>query len=201
MKVKFYSVPYSQLNKVPVVSGQLIYTSDVNGVYYDMDNQRRKLQPASDVLYNLIDPSDVNEIGPQSAVSYTVDTGKFDKIPDGKNTEYSEIEFVFYDRGSGSMFSASLYGLKHGDGNLYTYNWCSVVKARLDIDNTQIANDGTIQRETVYASAVMLADGTFKVTSKTLIQESAKNDILTMTESDISGDNRVALIQVIGRRA
>lgn len=200
MRVKFYSVSHSDLDSLPVVGGQLIATSDTNGFYYDANGVRYKLKPSDDVLYSLIDPESTNASGITGSVDYTKDTGKLGSNLQFTAVEYESLEFVFYERGTGTQFSAFLHGLPYGSDGLYTYNWCNRATASLDTDTTQTIGDNNIYRETVYASVVVTADGSFTVTAKTHITETVKDGIVTMTEKDISGDNRVALIKVIGRR-
>lgn len=200
MRVKFYSVSHSKLEQLPIVGGQLVATSDTNGFYYDSNGVRYRLKPADDVLYQLIDPSSVTSSGVIGSISYTQDTGKLGTDLQFTAVEYESLEFVFYERGSGTQFSTVLYGLPYGSDGLYTYNWCNRATASLDTDSTQTIGDNNIYRETVYATVVVTADGTFTVTSKTHITETVQDGIVTMTEKDISGDNRVALIKVIGRR-
>ena len=197
--VKFYSVSKSDLSQVDVVNGQIVCTSDSNGMYYDANNVRYKQQPADDVLYSLFSTDQVTSSGVTS-VDYTKDTGKLGTNLNLTATEYRSLEFVFYDNGFGTQFSATLHGLEYGNQGLHTYNWCSKAIASYDTDSTQIMGDPEIYRETVYATVTVSADGTFNVTSKTHITESVTNGIVTMTEKDVSGDNRVALIKVIGRR-
>lgn len=200
MKVKFYSVSSQEVSKLPVVGGQLIHLSDRSGLLYDANGKRYSLQPSDEVLYNLFDSQEVNSSGVVGTINYTKDTGV---LGDGlvlTDTEFSSIEFVLYDRGSGTQFSAFLHGIKRSDKNSYTYNWCNKACASLDTDSTNVVKDGNIYRETVYATVTVSADGTFNVTSKTHITETVKNGVITMTEKDVSEDNRVALIKAIGRR-
>ena len=200
MRVKFFSTSKADLNSVPVTDGQIVCTSDSNGMYYDVNGTRYKIQPADDVLYNLIDPSNVTSTGVTGSIDYNVNTGKLGTDLSLTATEYKSLEFIFYDHGFGTQFSAVLYGLEYGTGGLYTYNWCNTAMASYDVDSTQTMGRTEIFRETVYASVAVSADGTFNVTSKTNISETVSDGIVTMTEKDISADNRVALIKVIGRR-
>lgn len=199
-KLKLFSVAHSLLNSIPVVAGQIVCTSDVNGFYYDFNSKRHKLQPADDVLYSLISKDNTTSTGVSGSISYTQDTGTLQGTTQLTACEYECLEFVFYERGSGTQFSAFLHGLPYGDDGLYTYNWCNKATCSLDVDTTQTVGDNNIYRETVYATVVLTADGTFTVTSKTHITETVQGGIVTMAEKDISEDNRVALIKVIGRR-
>lgn len=200
MIVKFFSTLHSQLNSVPVVSGQILCTSDVNGFYYDANDVRYKVKPADDVLYSLVSSENVTPTGLVGTLDYTKDTGVLGDSLQLTATEYAELEFVFYDNGQGTQFSSKLRGLPYGSNGLYTYNWCNKCVAVLDTDSTQTVNNNNIYRESVYATVVVSADGTFNVTSKTRISETVQDGVVTITESDISSDNRVALLQVIGRR-
>ena len=199
MKVKFFSTSRSDLENIDVVGGQIVCTSDTNGMYYDVNGNRYKQQPADDVLYSLFSTDQVTSSG-VSTVDYTKDTGKLGNNLTLTATEYKSLEFVFYDNGFGVQFSGTLHGLEYGNVGLHTYNWCNKVIASYDTDSTQIMGDPEIYRETVYATVTVSADGTFNVISKTHITESVSDGIVTMTEKDISEDNRVALIKVIGRR-
>lgn len=200
MKLKLFSVAHNLLSSVPVVGGQIVCTDDVNGFYYDTGSKRNKLQPADEVLYSLVSKDSTTSSGVTGSISYTVDTGKLVGDMQMTATEFASLEFVFYERGSGTQFSAVLHGLPYGNDGLYTYNWCNKAMASLDVDTTQTIGDNNIYRETVYATVVLSADGTFNVTSKTHITETVQDGIVTMTEKDISKDNRVALLKVVGRR-
>lgn len=200
MKLKLFSVAHNLLSSVPIVGGQIVCTDDVNGFYYDTDSKRNKLQPADEVLYSLVSKDSTTSSGVTGSISYTVDTGKLASDMQMTATEFASLEFVFYERGSGTQFSAVLHGLPYGNDGLYTYNWCNKAMASLDVDTTQTIGDNNIYRETVYATVVLSADGTFNVTSKTHITETVQDGIVTMTEKDISEDNRVALLKVVGRR-
>lgn len=200
MKLKLFSVAHSLLNSVPVVGGQIVCTDDVTGMYYDTPTKRHKVQPADEVLYSLINTDNVTSTGVTGAVSYSENTVSLGSNFQMTATEFSCIEFVFYDRGTGTQFSSCLRGLPYGSDGLYTYNWCNTALASLDVDTTQSVGDNNIHRETVYASAVLSSNNTCNVTSKTHITETVQNGIVTMTEKDISEDNRVALLMVIGRR-
>lgn len=200
MKLKLFSVAHSLLNNVPVVGGQIVCTDDVTGLYYDTATKRHKVQPADEVLYSLIDSSEVTSTGVTGAVYYTQDNVSLGSNFQMTATEFACVEFVFYDRGSGSQFSTCLRGLPYGNNGMYTYNWCNKALASLDVDTTQSVGDNNIHRETVYAAAVLSSNNTCTVTSKTHITETVQNGIVTMTEKDISEDNRVALLMVVGRR-
>ena len=199
MQAKLYSVSRSKLNSVPFVNGQITVTEDVSGFYYDMGGVRHRLQAADDVLFSAINASNTTSTGPASSFDYTVTSGSLGSLP-MTACPYESLEFVFYDRGSGTQFSARLHGLPYGNGGMYTYNWCNKAAASMDVDTTQTIGDSNIYRETVYATAVVSADGTFKVTSKTHITESVSNGLVTMAESDVSEDNRVGLLKIVGRR-
>lgn len=200
MKVSFYEVSTSQLDSLPVVSGQLIALNDASGFYYDMDNVRRKLEPGSEVLYELFAIDEVTSSGPSYAVDYTIDTGTLEGLTDITNTQFSELEFIFYDKNNATQFSSRLHGLRYGNGNQYTYAWNSVVQTAIDLDTTPLIADTNIYRSTIYVTTKLLTGGTFSVTEKRIITETVKNGIVTMEEDDISEDSRVALIKVIGRR-
>lgn len=199
MIVKFFSTSKQDLSNVPVTPGQIVCTSDSNGMYYDVNGVRYKQQPADDVLYRLVPASSVNASGVTGVVDYTKDSGTLGQNLSLTATEYKSLEFVFYDNGFGTQFSSVLYGMEYGNG-LYTYNWCNKTIASYDTDSTQILGSNNIYRETVYATVTVTADGTFNVTSKTNITETVSDGVITMSEKDISGDNRLALILVIGRR-
>lgn len=199
MQVKLYSVSRSKLNSVPIVNGQIIVTDDVSGYYYDMGGVRHHLQAADDVLFSAISASNTTSTGPSAAFDYTITSGSLGGLS-MTACPYESLEFVFYDRGSGTQFSARLHGLPYGDAGMYTYNWCNKATACMDVDTTQSIGDSNIYRETVYATAVVTADGTFKVTSKTHITETVSKGVVTMAESDVSSDNRVGLLKIVGRR-
>lgn len=199
MKVKFYSIAKNLLDSVPVVGGQIVVTTDSNGFYYDMNGKRYSLQPADEILYELADSDNVTSSGLTGDFNYTVDTGTLGESIDLTATEFESLVFVFYDKGHNTMFEAVLHGLKYEE-DLYTYNTCNTVMASLDTDSTQIVSDNNIYRDTIYARVSVTGDGTFRITSKTSITETVTNNVVTMTEKDISGDNRLALIKVIGRR-
>ena len=200
MKCKLYAVNHSKLSSVPVVSGQLISTKDVSGFYYDMNSKRHALQPKDDVLYSLIAKANTTSTGVTTNVDYSVTSGSLEGKVNVNACVYESLEFVFYDRGTGTQFSARLHGLPYGDDGLYTYNWCNKACASLDTDTTQTVGGTSIIRETVYATGIVLSDGTFRVTAKTHISETVANGVVTMTESDITADNRVALLKIVGRR-
>lgn len=200
MKAKFYSVNRSRLNEVPIANGQIIATKDVSGFYYDMSDTRHHLQAADDVLYCLLDKQYTNSLGFAGIVDYNVTSGSLGASFDMRACPYERLEFVFYDNGTGTQFSSMLHGLPYGENGMYTYNWCNKAVASMPTDSTRIAGNGIIKRETVYATAVVSSDNTFKITGKTLISESVENGIITMIEHDISEDNRVALLKIVGRR-
>lgn len=200
MKCKLYAVNHSKLSSVPVVSGQLISTKDVSGFYYDMNSKRHALQPKDDVLYSLIAKANTTSTGVTTNVDYSVTSGSLEGKVNVNACVYESLEFVFYDRGTGTQFSARLHGLPYGDDGLYTYNWCNKACASLDTDTTQTVGGTSIIRETVYATGIVLSDGTFRITAKTHISETVANGVVTMTESDITADNRVALLKIVGRR-
>ncbi len=200
MKCKLYAVNHSKLSSVAVVSGQLISTKDVSGFYYDMNSKRHALQPKDDVLYSLIAKANTTSTGVTTNVDYSVTSGSLEGKVNVNACVYESLEFVFYDRGTGTQFSARLHGLPYGDDGLYTYNWCNKACASLDTDTTQTVGGTSIIRETVYATGIVLSDGTFRVTAKTHISETVANGVVTMTESDITADNRVALLKIVGRR-
>lgn len=200
MKCKLYAVNHSKLSSVPVVSGQLISTKDVSGFYYDMNSKRHALQPKDDVLYSLIAKANTTSTGVTTNVDYSVTSGSLEGKVNVNACVYESLEFVFYDRGTGTQFSARLHGLPYGDDGLYTYNWCNKACASLDTDTTQTVGGTSIIRETVYATGIVLSDGTFRITAKTHISETVANRVVTMTESDITADNRVALLKIVGRR-
>lgn len=200
MKCKLYAVNHSKLSKVPVVSGQLISTKDVSGFYYDMNSTRHSLQPKDDVLYSLIPKENTTSTGVSVNIDYGVTSGSLEGSVNVNACVYESLEFVFYDRGTGTQFSARLHGLPYGDDGLYTYNWCNKACASLDTDTTQTVGGTSIIRETVYATGIVLSDGTFRITAKTHISETVANGVVTMVESDITSDNRVALLKIVGRR-
>lgn len=200
MKAKFYSVDHANLSKVAVDNGQLIATKDVSGFYYDMGGMRHKLQAADDVLYCLIDSANTSADGFTGALDYTVTSGTLGNGFDMKSCPYEQIEFVFYDGGTNTQFSANIHGLPYGDNGMYTYKWCNKATASMPTDSSQILGGKSVQRETVYATAIIETDSTFKITGKTSIVESVDGDIITMTESDLSNSNRVALLKIVGRR-
>lgn len=198
MKLKLFSVSRSDLNNVPIVSGQLLCTSDINGMYYDIDGSRYKQQPADDVLYNLIS---IDTKDDTVVIDYTRDTGSLGTGLDLTATEYKQLDFVFYDNGFNKQFTGSLYGLEYGNNGKFTYNWCPSFIASYNVDTTAIlSSTSNIYRETIYVVVSVTADGTFTITSKTTLSESIVDGIVTMTETDISQSNRVALVKVIGRR-
>lgn len=199
MKLKLFSVLNRDVGSVPVSGGQIVCSSDRNGMYYDAGSTRYKQQPADDVLYSLFSKDQVTSSG-VSIVDYKKDTGDLSGNLQLTACEYKQIDFVFYDNGFGTQFTGSLYGLEYGEDNLHTYNWCNKVIASYDMDSTQILGGSNIRRETVYATVALTADGTFNVTSKTCLSESVSDGVVTMTEKDLSLDNRVALIKIIGRR-
>lgn len=200
MKLKLFSTIHSNLGKIPVVGGQIVCSSDVNGFYYDMASKRNKLQPADDVLYCLIPAKDVTSEGYAGSVDYTVTSGTLNVSNPLTATPYESLEFVFYDRGSGTQFAARLHGLPYGQDGLYTYNWCPSTTASLDLDTTQTLGGTDIYRETLYVNVAVTADATFRITSKTRISETVKGHELSITETDASTENRVALLKVVGRR-
>lgn len=200
MKCKLYAVNHSKLSKVPVASGQLISTKDVSGFYYDMNSKRHALQPKDDVLYSLIPKANTTSTGVSVTIDYSVTSGSLEGKVNVNACVYESLEFVFYDRGTGTQFSARLHGLPYGEDGLYTYNWCNKACASLDTDTTQTVGGTSIIRETVYATGIVLSDGTFRITAKTHISETVANGVVTMTESDITADNRVALLKIVGRR-
>lgn len=200
MKCKLYAVNHSKLSKVPVVSGQLISTKDVSGFYYDMNSTRHSLQPKDDVLYSLIPKENTTSTGVSVNIDYGVTSGSLEGSVNVNACVYESLEFVFYDRGTGTQFSARLHGLPYGEDGLYTYNWCNKACASLDTDTTQTVGGTSIIRETVYATGIVLSDGTFRITAKTHISETVANGVVTMVESDITSDNRVALLKIVGRR-
>lgn len=200
MKLKLFSTTHSKLDQVPVVGGQIVCSSDVNGFYYDMGATRNKLQPADDILYCLIPQKDVTASGYTGTVDYSVTSGTLNGVTDLTATPYESLEFVFYDRGSGTQFAARLHGLPYGSNGLYTYNWCGSTTASLDLDTTQTLGGTNIYRETLYANVAVTADGTFRITSKTRISETVEGHQLSITETDASSENRVALLKVVGRR-
>lgn len=200
MKCKLYAVNHSKLSKVPVVSGQLISTKDVSGFYYDMNSTRHSLQPKDDVLYSLIPKENTTSTGVSVNIDYGVTSGSLEGSVNVNACVYESLEFVFYDRGTGTQFSARLHGLPYGEDGLYTYNWCNKACASLDTDTTQTVGGTSIIRETVYATGIVLSDGTFRITAKTHIAETVANGVVTMVESNITADNRVALLKIVGRR-
>lgn len=200
MKCKLYAVNHSKLSKVPVVSGQLISTKDVSGFYYDMNSKRHALQPKDDVLYSLIPKANTTSTGVSVNIDYSVTSGSLEGDVNVNACVYESLEFVFYDRGTGTQFSARLHGLPYGEDGLYTYNWCNKACASLDTDTTQTVGGTSIIRETVYATGIVLSDGTFRITAKSHISETVADGVVTMTESDITADNRVALLKIVGRR-
>lgn len=200
MKVTFNAVKHSKLSQVAVSAGQLTATKDVCGFYYDMGNTRHALQPKDDVLYSLISTANTSATGVTGTIDYSVTSGTLAGKVTMTACVYESLEFVFYDRGTGTQFSARLHGLPYGSDGLYTYNWCGRATASMDVDSTQTLGGTSIVRETVYATATVAADGTFKITSKTHISETVTDGVVTMTESDISADNRVALLKIVGRR-
>lgn len=200
MKCKLYAVNHSKLSSVAVVSGQLISTKDVSGFYYDMNSKRHALQPKDDVLYSLIAKANTTSTGVTTNVDYSVTSGNLEGSVNVNACVYESLEFVFYDRGTGTQFSARLHGLPYGNDGLYTYNWCNKACASLDTDTTQTVGGTSIIRETVYATGIVLSDGTFRITAKTRISETVESGVVTMTESDITADNRVALLKIVGRR-
>ena len=143
MKVKFFSTSRSDLENVDVVGGQIVCTSDTNGMYYDVNGNRYKQQPADDVLYSLFSTEQVTSSG-VSVVDYTKDTGKLGNNLTLTATEYKSLEFVFYDNGFGVQFSGTLHGLEYGNVGLHTYNWCNRVIASYDTDSTQIMGNPEI---------------------------------------------------------
>lgn len=200
MNVKFYQLASDKLDDLPVVSGQLICLNDAYGMYYDMDDVRRKLEPGSEVLYELFATSEVSSTGPSAAVDYSIDTGTLAGLTDITNTSFSELEFVFYDKNNATQFSSRIHGLRYGNGHQYTYAWNNTVQTSCDLDTTPLISDTNIYRSTIYTTTKLLSGGTFSVTEKRIITETVKDGIVTMEEDDISHDNRVALIKVIGRR-
>lgn len=200
MNLKLYQVVRSKLSNVPTVSGQIICTSDITGLYYDMGDIRHGLQPADAVLYSLIPESSTTASGYSGTIDCTVDSGILD-VTRLNRTEFKSLEFVFYDTLSQTQFSGILYGLPFGSNGLYTYNTFDKIRATLDLDNTDYTSstDNSIRKETLYVSGTVSVDGSFAITSKTSISEITEGNQSSITSSNIVSENRVALLMVIGR--
>lgn len=201
MKLKLYQVVRSKLRNVPLIGGQIICTSDITGLYYDMGAVRHKLQPSDTVLYSLIPESSTTSSGYSGTIDCTVTSGSLG-INSLTATEYKSLEFVFYDTSSQTQFSGILYGLPYGSNGLYTYNTFTKIRATLDLDNTDYTSstDNSIRKETLYVSGNVTASGTFAITNKTSISEITEGNQSSITSSNIVSENRIALLTVIGRR-
>lgn len=201
MRAKLYEFPLSKLQDLKVTDGQLIVLEDVPGMYYDMGGTRHKLQASDEVLYEVMNLSDVDKDTSISRLNLdTVTTGSLNNVTDITNVPFSNLEFVFYDRGMNNQFSGTMHGIRYGNGMQYTYKNCNNITISSDTDTTAVLNNGNIYRETSYIGISLGENGTFSINSKRAISESIINGIVTMEETDVSSSNRIGILKVIGRR-